>query len=82
MSNLEELVRLIHARNETDEEISGIIGRPAEKGHVGEYIASKVFDIALEHAATEKAHDGRFTTGPPCREDSKHKVVWKEGGAT
>jgi len=39
LGNLESLSRMIHARNEIDQEICRIIGRPAEKGHVGEYIA-------------------------------------------
>lgn len=63
MIDLEDLARMIHARNAIDHEVSKIIGRPAEKGHVGEYIASRVFDITLERSATQKAHDGRFTVG-------------------
>ena len=41
-----------------------IVGRPALIGHVGEYIASRVFGIALEHSAANKGYDGRFTDGP------------------
>ena len=63
MESLSELARMIHARNAIDHVISMIIGRPAEKGHVAEYIASKVFDIALERSATNKGHDGRFIDG-------------------
>jgi hypothetical protein len=32
-------------------------------GHLGEWIAARIFDIALEHSATTAAFDGRFTTG-------------------
>jgi hypothetical protein len=33
-------------------------------GHVGEYIAAQVFDIHLEHSASNKALDGFFASGP------------------
>ena len=32
-------------------------------GHTGEYIASLIFDIALEESASRKGIDGRFTSG-------------------
>lgn len=63
----EELIRLaalIRQRNAIDAEIAKIIGRPAEKGHVGEYLASHLFDIDLEVSATQKGYDGRFRSGP------------------
>ncbi|MDQ6834281.1 MAG: hypothetical protein M3008_12860, partial [Chloroflexota bacterium] len=46
-----------------DEKIANLVGRPAQIGHVGEYIASAIFDIKLEASATAKGIDGYFMTG-------------------
>ncbi len=64
MDELAQLADLIKARNQIAEEITSIIRRPALVGHVGEYIASKIFAIDLEDSASEKSLDGHFTTGP------------------
>ena len=63
MENLEELAKLLSKRNSIDEEIGAIIGRPALTGHVGEYIASQVFNIELSDSASEKSIDGYFRSG-------------------
>jgi len=60
---MERLARLIQDRNKISEEIAGIIGRPALNGHIGEYIASKIFRIKLEASATSKGIDGFFIEG-------------------
>lgn len=60
MTELEELSKLLQKRNDIDSQISRIIGRPAEKGHLGEYIASQIFDIKLNTSATSKGSDGVF----------------------
>ena len=63
--DLEKLAELIKRRNriEIDNKIAGIINRPAERGHVGEFIASRIFDIELERSATHKGFDGYFRSG-------------------
>ena len=61
---LRKLAALIRERNAIDADIAQIIDRPAEKGHVGEYIASELFDIDLEENATNPGYDGRFRGGP------------------
>ena len=61
---LTQLASLIGKRNTLDEEIARIIGRPALRGHIGEFIASLVFDIQLNPSAAAKASDGRFSSGP------------------
>ena len=43
--------------------ITTLVGRPALIGHLGEYIASRIFDIELEPTAVSKGVDGRFTKG-------------------
>lgn len=57
------LANLIHNRNKIAEEISLIIDRPAQIGHIGEFIASKIFQITLAESASEKAIDGYFSSG-------------------
>ena len=62
--DLQHLASLLHARNTNEIAIAQIIGRPAERGHIGEYIASRIFDIALEQSAVHRGSDGRFKSGP------------------
>ena len=64
MAGIEKLADLIHHRNTIDDKIAGIIGRPAEKGHVGEFIAAEIFEIKLEESATHAGYDGAFRAGP------------------
>jgi hypothetical protein len=67
MSDLGDLTRLadlIRVKNAADQEIARLIGRPCQAGHVGEWIAAAVFDIALHESATTAASDGIFRSGP------------------
>jgi hypothetical protein len=48
IDDLEELAKLLHQRNEIEDRISRIIVRPALNSHIGEYLASKLFNIKLE----------------------------------
>ena len=64
MDDLTRLAQLIQTRNQVARDIASLIGRPAIIGHVGEYIAARVFRIALEESAAQKGIDGRFTDGP------------------
>jgi len=64
MDNLIQLAKLIEVRNETEREITTLIGRPAAIGHLGEYIASQVFNIVLEESASHKSSDGYFRNEP------------------
>lgn len=61
---LEQLADLLGERNLIDAQISQLIGRPSHPGHIGEFIAAHVFDIALHPSATTKASDGVFRAGP------------------
>jgi len=63
MNELERIAELLEKRKQIDREISKIIGRPALVGHMGEYIASKIFQIKLEDSATAKGIDGVFIKG-------------------
>lgn len=64
ISDLQRLASLIRARNANEVEITRMIDRPARIGHVGEYIASRIFDIALEDSAVHPGSDDRFRSGP------------------
>ncbi len=63
MDEIEKLADLLKDRNRIDQQITEIIGRPAEKGHISEWIASKVFPIELNRNRNEKDYDGIFTEG-------------------
>jgi hypothetical protein len=54
---------LIKRRNLLEQDLTTITNRPAELGHIGEFIASKIFHIKLQEAATHKGSDGHFTEG-------------------
>ncbi len=60
---VQRLAELLATRNRISKEITTIIGRPAQIGHLGEFIASKIFDIALESSAVNKGFDARFRSG-------------------
>jgi hypothetical protein len=64
MKTLLHLAELVKRRNALEEEFTAIIGRPAAIGHIGEYIASKIFSIALVESASQKNIDGYFQEGP------------------
>lgn len=64
VAELKTLAHLLSQRNRIDRGIAGVLGRPAERGHIGEFLASRVFDITLESSATTKAFDGWFSSGP------------------
>lgn len=61
--DLDRLAALLRQHNKITDEIASLIRRPAERGHVGEWIASKVFGIRLADAATERGFDGVFAGG-------------------
>jgi hypothetical protein len=63
VSGLERLADLIAQRNAVSAAITAMTGRPAQIGHLGEFIASKIFDIRPESSATNKGFDGRFASG-------------------
>lgn len=62
--DLERLAELIRARNANEVDIARVIGRPALLGHLGEYIASRIFNIKLHDTAVHPGSDGCFRAGP------------------
>jgi hypothetical protein len=57
------IAALPHERNSIDASIARVIGRPVTAGHLGEWIASQIFGIALEESAANQGFDGRFRSG-------------------
>ena len=64
MEKIKEFAQLINQRNEIDHKIvKDYIGRPAEKGHIAEWIASKAFPITLNKKGNQSEYDGVFNSG-------------------
>lgn len=61
---MEHLASLIKQRNDLDREIAQMLGRPALPGHFGEFVAARIFNIALHESAAHKGSDGYFADGP------------------
>jgi hypothetical protein len=54
---------LLRQRNDIDARIAAIIDRPVTAGHLGEWVAARIFDITLQRSATATALDGHFARG-------------------
>jgi len=61
---LAAIAGLLWQRNAIDEAIASMIKRPMASGHLGEWIAAKVFGIELEQSEVTAGIDGRFRGGP------------------
>lgn len=61
---IRDIAGLLRERNAIDARIAGVIARPTTAGHLGEWIASRVFDIELEASAVAEGIDGVFRSGP------------------
>lgn len=61
---IRHVAELLAERNAIDASIAQIIGRPVASGHLGEWVAAKIFDIELEGSASAAGVDGRFRSGP------------------
>jgi hypothetical protein len=60
---LAELAALLRERNALDARIGRLLNRPVNPGHIGEWIAARIFDLSLEESASKAGYDGHFTTG-------------------
>lgn len=77
--DLRRLAELVDLRNANEREIAELIGRPGQPGHVGEFIAARIFDIDLEPSANKPGYDGRFGSGPLAQKsvDVKYYSKWE-----
>jgi hypothetical protein len=57
------LAELIRLKNEADARIAEMIGRPALSGNIGEFVASRIFDVELMKSGIHPGHDGVFRSG-------------------
>jgi hypothetical protein len=64
MHEYAHLSDLVKIRNFVNGQIASIIHRPAEVGHLAEYLMAGIFDIQLHDTAVHKASDGYFRNGP------------------
>jgi hypothetical protein len=80
MSELKQLAELLEKKQLTDLAISKLIGRPAIPGHIGEFIASKIFKINLENSANKEGVDGTFNEGPLAGKTVNIKLYGKQEG--
>lgn len=63
MDKLVPLSQLLKARNALDSVIAGLIDRPVQLGHVGEYLAQEIFGVQLHDTTVHKGSDGVFRGG-------------------
>ena len=80
MKDLVRLAELLKQRNAVEQEITALIGRPVTTGHLGEYIASKIFRIALAESASQNGIDGHFLDGPLAGRSVNVKFYLKHDG--
>jgi hypothetical protein len=60
---LGQLSELLKVSNYVTGRMSSLIGRPANTGSIGEFIASAIFNIDLSSSAVTKTIDGHFRDG-------------------
>lgn len=63
-AGLVRVAELLANRNRIDAEIAAVTGRPMASGHLGEWLASRVFGIDLAASTSQVAYDGVFAEGP------------------
>jgi len=78
--DLKCLANILAERNHLDVKVSTIIGRPATQGHIGEFIASRIFGIELSQSATNKGFDGKFILGALAGRTVDVKLYGKQEG--
>lgn len=61
---VQALAALLRVRNEVDQQLAEITGRPTTTGHLGEWIAAKVLGVQLFDSASQAGADGTFGAGP------------------
>ena len=77
---LRRLASLVKQRNAIDREISAILDRPAHTGHLADFVAARVFQIALLESASHKGMDGHFVDGPLAGRSVNIKFASKNDG--
>jgi hypothetical protein len=79
-TELAELAALLRERNALEARLGRLLDRPASTGHIGEWIAARIFDIELETAANTAGYDGHFTGGAVAGQTVNVKAYGKREG--
>jgi hypothetical protein len=79
-TELAELAVLLRERNALDARLGRLLDRPVHTGHIGEWIAARVFDIELEAAANVAGYDEHFTSGALIGQTVNVKAYGKSEG--
>lgn len=80
VEDLHQLAGLLRARNALDLQVAQLINRPALPGHIGEWIASRIFEIELAESAVNKGTDGVFRGVPRAGASVNVKLYGKRQG--
>lgn len=64
MDDVERIAELLRARNAVDTLIADVINRPMASGHLGEWLAFRIFGLAPAMHAAVAGFDGTFSGGP------------------
>lgn len=59
-----QVAELVRQRNAIDEQLATLIGRLPIMGHLGEWVAIRIFDLESAATATQRGWDARFRGGP------------------
>ena len=62
--DLERLAELIRIKNEADLGIANLLGRPCERGSIGEFVAAEIFAIQLMTSGSHLATIAYSLPGP------------------
>jgi hypothetical protein len=63
-AEVQHIADLLNQRNAIDAEIAAITHRPMAAGHLGEWLAARIFGITLARSAIAVGIDGHFAHGP------------------
>jgi len=82
VAELALLSQLLKAHNALDSIIAGLIHRPVQLGHVGEFLAQEIFGVQLHSTAVHKGSDGVFRGGflDGCSVDVKWDAISSSPG--
>jgi hypothetical protein len=79
-AELGRLAALLRVRNAIDREIATVLGKSPTPGNLGEFIASRIFDIKLAPTGVNPGHDGWFQSGPFAGKSVNVKLYSEDAG--
>jgi hypothetical protein len=79
-AELGRLAALIRVRNVLEREMAAVIGKALTPGNLGEFIASRIFDIQLAQTGVNPGHDGWFRSGPLAQKSVNVKLYSEDAG--